>query len=114
MSHERGGRVREQAEAEAKARLERERARLEQLHNDLRQLLPLAAFQRYQQHLAVKCGTFDSVELLTSEAYRIQARRAVGMEIVKEMGDADRQRAAVLFSQMLFQVLEPPPKEPIA
>lgn len=102
--------MREQAEAEVKARLERERARLEGLHNDLRQLLALPAFQRYQQHLAVKCGTFDCVEVLTSEAYRIQARRAVGVEIVKELGDADRAKAATLMAQMLFKTLEPPPK----
>ncbi len=107
MSVERGGRTKEQEraqlqQAEAKAALMRE-----QLYADLRTLMPLPAFQRYVQHLHLKCGTFDSVEVLSAEAYRIAARRHVGVEIAHEMGEADRKAAAVLMAQMFYETLTP-------
>jgi hypothetical protein len=107
MATVRGGRDRERQEQEA-ASVEAARVRQkEQLSADLRNLLPLAPFQRYLQHLMRKCGTFDSTEVLTAEAYRIAARRHVGAEIAKELGDADRKAAALLMAQMLYDTLEP-------
>jgi hypothetical protein len=107
MSVVRGGRNREQDERLAQANAAERERRKEQLHADLRALHPIPAFQRYLQHLMAKCGTFDSVEVLTAEAYRIAARRHVGVEIVKELGDADRKAAALLMAQMLYDTLEP-------
>lgn len=107
MSVQRGGRSREQLEARDREAKEAAQAAMERVYGDLRQLMPVPAFQRWLQHLMRKCGTFDSVEVLTAEAYRIAARRHVGMEIAQELGEADRKQAAVLMAQMLYDTLEP-------
>ena len=116
MTHERGGRPlrveRGEQEASAKAAAVRLKLAQDQLDADLRTLLPSPAFQRYLQHLAVKCGTFDLKETLQANVdFREQARRGVGMEINKEVARADARFAAELFSKMLFTVLEPEPTE---
>ncbi len=111
MSRERGGRTREAQEREAQ---EAEAARVkakERLNGDLRQLMPNPAFQRFLQYLMAKCGTFDSVEVLTAEAYRIAARRHVGVEICKDLADADRATASTLMIQMLYDTLTPEEQE---
>lgn len=107
MSDVRGGRTKEQELAALKVAQSKAALAVEQLHADIRTLLPNPAFQRYVQHLMHKCGTFDSQEVLSAEAYRIAARRHVGVEIAAELGQADRKTAAVLMAQMLYDTLTP-------
>ena len=110
MSHVRGGRTPKQEAREAQVAESQDKLAKAQLLADLAALMPDPRFQRYAQHLMAKCGTFDSTEVLTAEAYRIAARRHIGMEIALEMGEADRKTAATLFAQMLYATLEPTPE----
>ena len=107
----RGGRGREEAKARDEEAREKERVAKERLSGDLRHLMGDPVFHRWLQHLMRKCGTFDSTEVLTAEAYRIAARRHVGMEVMQELGEADRKLAASLMAQMLYDTLEPEPDQ---
>lgn len=109
----RGGRgpSKEEQEKRQAAAIERERVRVEQLHADLRVLVTDPRFQRFLQDLMVRCGTFDAQEHLTAEAYRVAARRAVGMEVLNELRKADAVAFAQLHTQMMLDILEAKEKD---
>lgn len=113
MSVVRGGRGPSKAAQEAAqaAALQAEQLRREQLRRDLSRLLPMPEFQRWFQHLMVKCNTFGLTETLQVNVdMRAQARRGVGLEICTELVDADAKAAAQLFAATFADVLTPLPE----
>lgn len=90
-------------EAAAKEAAAKERVRISE---DLRHLMEQPAFVRYARRWIEKAGALSAGEMYSAEVYALNARRAFGMRMLKELMEHTPRQAAVLVTDLLTEPKE--------